>query len=116
MVDGCRCRRGNHIRGAGAYRRRTGDNFATVILLCKRCRRVRHPLFVFALIHGQVSAVGVERFPEPANNAVTENGENAVYEFGFFAVKGHILIIQKFDEGLCGCHDCHKNASLFLIE
>ena len=54
---------------------------------------MRHALLVFALVDGQLPGVGVERFPKAADDAVAENGKNAVHELGLFAVKGNVLIV-----------------------
>ncbi len=93
---------GDHIGGAGAYGRSAGDDLLPAVLLGKGDGGMTHTLLVAALHHLQPAGVGIQRLAQSYGNAMSENGEEALDKLRLHAVHGHILVVQEFDDSLCG--------------
>ena len=59
-----------------------------------------HALLVPALHDLEAAGVRVQGLAQAHGDAVAEDGEKALHEFGLHAVHGDVLVIQEFDNGL----------------
>jgi hypothetical protein len=91
---------GNHIGGAGPYRRRAGECLRAQARPREARGGVHHGLLVGRLIIGQVRAVFPQCLAQSADVAVPENTPNGGNETPFFAVVFGVLHLQKLNQRL----------------
>ena len=57
----------------------------------------------------------IQRLAQSADDAVAEDGEDALHELVLHAVEGDVLVVKEFDNCLTGGHDGHMNSSFFIV-
>ena len=93
---------GDHVGRARPDRGRAGHHAPAARGLGEGDRRMRHRLLVVGAIGRQRLARGVERFAEPGDIAVAEDGEHALEEPLLAAVDLHLLRAEEPDHRLRG--------------